>query len=101
MPTRTQRPLSLPLCALAAFLFALVALAARQEPGGAEAASTASGRAGSRPNIVFILTDDQDLLLNSMSYMPAVRSLIAAQGLSFTNDYVPLSLCCPSRASIL
>jgi len=57
--------------------------------------------AAARPSFVFILTDDQDLLLNSMSSMPAVRSLIAEQGLSFTNDYVPLSLCCPSRASIL
>jgi len=99
MPTRTQRLLAIPLCALAALLAAFVALAARQAPGGALAARSA--RADSRPNIVFILTDDQDLLLNSMSTMPAVRSLIAAQGLSFTNDYVPLSLCCPSRASIL
>ena len=94
MPNRPQRLLSISLCAVAVLLAAFGALAARRAPGGGEAAAA-------RPNIVFILTDDQDLLLNSMSYLPAVRSLIAEQGLSFTNDYVPLSLCCPSRASIL
>src|ERR671919_3229315 len=54
-----------------------------------------------RPNIVLIVTDDQDLLLGSLDFMPAVRNQIGAQGLTFTNDFVPLSLCCPSRASIL
>lgn len=57
--------------------------------------------AGSRPNIIFILTDDQDLLLNSMDAMPNVKSLLADQGATFTNFFVPLSLCCPSRTGIL
>jgi arylsulfatase A-like enzyme len=30
-----------------------------------------------------------------------VRNQIGAQGITFTHDFVPLSLCCPSRASIL
>ncbi|HEY0511667.1 MAG TPA: sulfatase, partial [Thermoanaerobaculia bacterium] len=54
-----------------------------------------------RPNIVFILTDDQDLLLNSMEYMPQTRALIADRGMTFAQDFVPLSLCCPSRSTIL
>src|SRR5947209_4528797 len=54
-----------------------------------------------RPNVVFILTDDQDLVLNSMSYMPQTRALLAQQGMTFTQDFVPLSLCCPSRSTIL
>src|SRR4051812_12903575 len=58
-------------------------------------------RTDARPNIVFILTDDQDLLLDSLAVMPAVREQIAAQGITFVNDFVPLSLCCPSRSSIL
>lgn len=55
----------------------------------------------SRPNIIFILTDDQDLLLQSMAFMPNVKALLADQGATFTNFFVPLSLCCPSRTGIL
>src|SRR3954453_12301762 len=57
--------------------------------------------AGSRPNVVFILTDDQDLLLRSLEFMPQTRGLIARQGMTFEADFVPLSLCCPSRSTIL
>jgi N-acetylglucosamine-6-sulfatase len=54
-----------------------------------------------RPNIVFILTDDQDLVLVSLDSMPRTRDLIAEQGLTFASHFVPLSLCCPSRSTIL
>ena len=57
--------------------------------------------ATAKPNIVFILTDDQDLQLGSLNYMPNLKSLVADQGLTFQNGYVPLSLCCPSRTTIL
>lgn len=33
-----------------------------------------------RPNILFIFTDDQDLELGSMQYLPTVRSRIVEQG---------------------
>jgi N-acetylglucosamine-6-sulfatase len=33
--------------------------------------------------------------------MPNVQTLLAAEGLTFTNAFVTTSLCCPSRASIL
>ena len=69
---------------------------AQQDPCRAER------RAGtSRPNIIFILTDDQDLMLQSMNYMPNVKALLEDQGATFTNFFVPLSLCCPSRTGIL
>ncbi|HZC51495.1 MAG TPA: sulfatase [Mycobacterium sp.] len=51
----------------------------------------------SRPNIVFVLTDD--LSNNLVQYMPHVQQLAAA-GMSFTNYTVTDSLCCPSRSSI-
>jgi N-acetylglucosamine-6-sulfatase len=51
----------------------------------------------SRPNIVFVLTDD--LSTNLLPYMPHVRALAEA-GTSFRNYYVVDSLCCPSRAAI-
>jgi N-acetylglucosamine-6-sulfatase len=53
------------------------------------------------PNIVFILTDDQELVLGSLDVMPQTRALIAAQGVTFASHFVPLSLCCPSRSTIL
>jgi arylsulfatase A-like enzyme len=80
-------------------LFALAGLGLA--PGGSLSAPSALSRADTRPNIVFIVTDDQDLTLGSLKVMPNVRSLIGNQGLTFTNDFVSLSLCCPSRATIL
>jgi N-acetylglucosamine-6-sulfatase len=54
-----------------------------------------------RPNVVFILTDDQDLNLHSLDFLPRTRELIAQRGMTFEQDFVPLSLCCPSRSTIL
>ena len=53
----------------------------------------------SRPNILFILTDDLDAA--ELSYLPKVKALIASQGVSFSNYFVSVSLCCPSRATML
>ena len=61
----------------------------------------AAGVSGPRPNIILILTDDQDLELKSMDFMPNVKALLADQGATFTHFFVPLSLCCPSRTGIL
>lgn len=55
--------------------------------------------AAARPNLIIILTDDQNL--GSLAYMPKTRELIGAQGMTFRNYFVPLSLCCPARATIL
>ena len=52
-----------------------------------------------RPNILFILADDLDLA--EVAFMPKVKSLIADQGVTFTNYFVSVSLCCPSRATML
>jgi N-acetylglucosamine-6-sulfatase len=54
-----------------------------------------------RPNLVVVLTDDQDLVLGSLDFMPRTRALIGDQGMTFSNHFVPLSLCCPSRSTIL
>ena len=53
------------------------------------------------PNIVLILTDDQDVQSGMLTYMPHMQELLAAQGTTFPNNLVPLSLCCPSRTTIL
>src|SRR5687768_6074298 len=51
------------------------------------------------PNVVIVQTDDQTL--ESMRVMDRTRALIGDQGTTFDNAFVSLSLCCPSRASLL
>jgi N-acetylglucosamine-6-sulfatase len=51
----------------------------------------------SRPNIVFVLTDD--LALNLLRFMPHVQAM-EQHGMTFRHYFVADSLCCPSRASI-
>jgi N-acetylglucosamine-6-sulfatase len=53
------------------------------------------------PNIVLILTDDQDVQSGMLAYMPHLQDLLVGRGTSFPNNMVPLSLCCPSRTTIL
>jgi arylsulfatase A-like enzyme len=50
---------------------------------------------------VLILADDLDLTLDTINHMPNLQELLVQQGISFTNFFVPLSLCCPSRVTIL
>lgn len=54
----------------------------------------------SKPNIVVIMTDDQDDT-GSLDFMPQLQRLLIQQGTRFTNSFVDFSLCCPSRASFL
>ena len=54
------------------------------------------GQALAAPNIVIIMTDDQEDT-GSMAYMPKTLSLIAGHGVTFKNSFVNLSLCAPNR----
>jgi N-acetylglucosamine-6-sulfatase len=55
-----------------------------------------------RPNIIFILADDLDTQYgNWTNYFPKIKTLLSDKGLTFTNAYVSVGLCCPSRASLL
>lgn len=56
-------------------------------------------RAGDRPNVVLVVTDDQRA--DTIAGMPAVQRLLVRKGVQFSNGMVPTALCCPSRASIL
>lgn len=51
-------------------------------------------------NIVFILSDDQDAALDSLSYMPLLDKYIANEGTSYTNHFTTTAICCPSRVSL-
>lgn len=52
-----------------------------------------------RPNIVFIVTDDQRW--DTLQHMPRTLDRIAAHGVSFTNAFATTPACGPSRASML
>jgi arylsulfatase A-like enzyme len=51
------------------------------------------------PNIVVVLTDDLDAA--QMVNVPRLTGLLGDQGVSFANYFDTVSLCCPSRTSIL
>lgn len=51
------------------------------------------------PNIVVIMTDDQDVA--SLSVMPKTKALLQDQGITFQNSFVDFPVCCPSRSSFL
>src|SRR3712207_6404656 len=55
----------------------------------------------SKPNMIFILTDDMSKDDLNARYMPKTSSLLAEQGMSFQNAFVTNPLCCPSRATIM
>ncbi|KAF1979153.1 arylsulfatase precursor [Bimuria novae-zelandiae CBS 107.79] len=53
------------------------------------------------PNFIFIITDDQDLHLNSIDYQPSVQKHFAQEGTWFKKHFCTVALCCPSRVSLL
>ncbi|KAI2471954.1 Arylsulphatase [Annulohypoxylon bovei var. microspora] len=53
-----------------------------------------------QPNVVFILTDDQDVHLGSLDYMPLVKKHLLDQGTYFSSHYATTAVCCPSRVTI-
>ncbi|KAH8340197.1 hypothetical protein KR067_013244, partial [Drosophila pandora] len=53
------------------------------------------------PNIVLILTDDQDVELYGMHPMIKTIQKIGLEGAAFYHAYTPTPICCPARASLL
>ena len=53
------------------------------------------------PNIILLLTDDQDLLLGGMSPMTFTHSLLESSGATLANFFVNTPVCCPSRTTLL
>ena len=54
-----------------------------------------------RPNIVLIMSDDQDVELGSLQFMPRLNRYLREEGTYFKNGYVTSPICCPSRSSML
>ena len=56
----------------------------------------------SRPNVVIIMTDDQRWDTVTPQYMPRLTRILSQNpSVTYTNSFVPDSLCCPSRTSTL
>jgi N-acetylglucosamine-6-sulfatase len=65
---------------------------------GASSVLMAPATAAARPNIVVIMTDDQRL--DDLRVMTKTKALIGS-GTTFSNFFVSLPVCCPSRATYL
>ncbi len=82
-------------------------LSRRQVLTGAAAAPfiQTSRAAGKRPNFLFLLTDDQSYASTSLTGSPFMKTpnmdRIGREGALFTNGFVAMSLCAPSRACFL
>lgn len=59
------------------------------------------GKGGKRPNVILILTDDQDLHMNSLDYMPLLKKHLIDEGTLYRRHFCTNALCCPSRATLL
>ncbi|KAI1503558.1 Arylsulphatase [Biscogniauxia marginata] len=53
-----------------------------------------------RLNVVFVLTDDQDVHLSSLDYMPLLKKHLLDEGTYFNRHYCTTAVCCPSRVTL-
>src|SRR4051794_24118369 len=69
------------------------------EAGPAPASGQPGQAASPKPNIVLVLTDDQDD--GTVARMPSVTDLVVRQGAAFAHAYYNDPTCSPSRATVL
>lgn len=71
--------------------------------GNSRPSATACGSDGdcNRPNFVFLLTDDQDLLLHGETGMQYTKDMMHKSGAFVDNFFANTPVCCPSRATLL
>ncbi|KAI1180576.1 alkaline-phosphatase-like protein [Nemania sp. FL0916] len=68
-----------------------------QAPSRLDAGHKASAK---RPNVVFILTDDQDLHMQSLDYMPLLKKHLLDEGTFYKKHFCTTAICCPARVSL-
>jgi N-acetylglucosamine-6-sulfatase len=91
-----MRPRAWGVLAAALAALTLSALLAVQTGSDAHAQTTPTQ---AKPNVLVLMTDDQTV--ESLRVMPNVNSLLARQGVTFTNSFASFPLCCPSRATFI
>ncbi|MDX1433466.1 MAG: sulfatase [Gammaproteobacteria bacterium] len=106
----SKRPRSLTACMLGIAIAAVTAAG----PGAVHGQSvwvddaqpgSVAPLAGSRPNVIVIMTDDMDTGLFETALgaglLPAIESRIVAGAVRFDDSFVSNPICCPSRATLL
>jgi N-acetylglucosamine-6-sulfatase len=78
---------------------AVVVAAALTGSGAERAGAQNAQNVLNRPNVLVLMSDDQTL--ESLRVMGNVRTLLGNQGVTFDNNFVSYSLCCPSRSTFL
>ena len=83
------------------FIAAATAVVAAAAAAAASSASASASAAAALPNIVMVMTDDQDVELGGASaeVMPRLHALLADAGATGSKMYVHVPVCCPSRSS--
>jgi hypothetical protein len=71
------------------------------QPASSQHPLTSSAVHNERPNIVLILTDDQDLHMNSLDYVPLIKEHLIDRGTLFRRHFCTTAICCPSRVTLL
>ncbi|MGN6129063.1 MAG: sulfatase family protein [Nocardioidaceae bacterium] len=99
-PSLSSRTRPLLLVTVLALLVGVLSITGLTGAGGpARTAVAQQVSASGRPNIVVVMADD--MRVDELRYMPAVRKLVKDRGLLFRNSFSPYPLCCPARASFL
>ncbi|MQA72880.1 MAG: sulfatase-like hydrolase/transferase [Solirubrobacterales bacterium] len=93
------------LAAAAAFATALLAAVAMAGCGGGgnepNPPVQPSPRFDAQPNVILVLTDDQDLAAYNRRTMPDTVRLLADRGTTFSRYVDATPLCCPARAALV
>lgn len=63
-------------------------------------AAAAAAAVAVQPNIILIVTDDQDVEMGSLTYMPKLNKYLSQAGANFTAMYAAVPVCCPSRSAL-
>lgn len=83
---------------LSSWLSVFVLIAPVLASGGSQPHAS---RNKSQPNIVVVMSDDQDRRLGSTDFQSILQHKVISKGTEYTNHFATVAQCCPSRASLL